>query len=87
MSLLKIVRSSSKLYRKIPLRTVLIVPFVVQIVGTVGLVGYFSFRNGQQAVNDLILQLQNSTSTRVQQYLSQYIAEPLKINEINVYTL
>ena len=87
MSLLKIVRSSSKLYRKIPLRTVLIVPFVVQIVGTVGLVGYFSFRNGQQAVNDLILQLQNSTSTRVQQYLSQYIAEPLKINEINGYAL
>jgi len=28
------------------LRTVLIVPFVLQILGAVGLVGYLSFRNG-----------------------------------------
>jgi len=43
----------NKVGGNIPLRTVLIVPFVLQILGAVGIVGYLSFRNGQQAVNDL----------------------------------
>ncbi len=35
------------------LRTTLIVPFVVLILVSVGLTGYLSIRNGQQAVNDV----------------------------------
>ncbi|WP_421656041.1 hypothetical protein [Leptothermofonsia sp. ETS-13] len=42
---------------KFRLRTTLVLPFVLQIMTAVGLVGYLSFRNGQQAVNDLIIQL------------------------------
>ena len=80
----KLFRSSIQTFNKIPLRTVLILPFVVQIFGAVGLVGYLSFRNGQQTVDDLILQLQTGTSTRVQQYLTQYMETPRQINEINV---
>lgn len=37
------------LNRRLPLQAVLVVPFVVQIFAAVGLVGYLSFRNGQQA--------------------------------------
>ncbi|MEG4918442.1 MULTISPECIES: hypothetical protein [unclassified Microcoleus] len=33
--------------RKFQLRTALVVPFVLQIVAAVGLVGYLSFGNGQ----------------------------------------
>ncbi|NJL90055.1 MAG: response regulator, partial [Coleofasciculaceae cyanobacterium SM2_1_6] len=73
--------------RSISMRLILIVPFVAQIVATAGLIGYLSLRNGQQAVSNLVLQLQNSTSTRIQQYLSQYMAEPRKINEINRHAL
>ncbi|NES80361.1 MAG: hypothetical protein F6K10_02240 [Moorea sp. SIO2B7] len=43
----------SKISRQIPLQTVLVVPFVIQIFATVGLVGYLSFRNGQKVVEDL----------------------------------
>ena len=42
---------------KPPLGVVLIVPFVREIVGAVGLVGYLSFRNRQKAVNNLASQL------------------------------
>jgi hypothetical protein len=51
---------------RLPLRTVLIVPFVLQMAGTVGLVGYLSFRNGQQAVNDVASQLRNEISDRIE---------------------
>jgi len=72
-----------KLSRKINLRTVLIVPFVLQIVGAVGVVGYLSFKNGQKAVNELAVQLQRELTNRVEERLSNYLDVPHLINQIN----
>lgn len=69
---------------KSDLRTVLVVPFVLQIAGTVGLVGYLSFRNGQQAVNDLANQLLGQVGNRVEQHLDQFLATPTEINQTNL---
>ncbi|MEG4283480.1 ATP-binding protein [Microcoleus sp. A006_D1] len=77
----------SKILDKLPLRTVLIVPFVVQIVGTVGLVGYLSFRNGQQAVNNLASQLMSEVSLRVEQNLEVYLTTPHQINQSKLDTV
>ncbi|NEU81847.1 hypothetical protein [Nostoc sp. UIC 10630] len=41
------------LIHRLPLRSLLIVPFVLQIFAAVGLTGYISLRNGQKAVNDV----------------------------------
>jgi len=68
---------------KIRLRTALIVPFVLQILAVVGLVGYLSFKNGQKAVNDLATQLQEETSARIQEKLDNYLASPHLINQLN----
>jgi sigma-B regulation protein RsbU (phosphoserine phosphatase) len=73
--------------RKFSLRTLLIVPFVVQIFGTVGLVGYLSFRNGQQAVNELASQLRDELTARIQQQLQSYVETPFLINQINATSL
>ncbi|HBL10416.1 MAG TPA: guanylate cyclase [Cyanobacteria bacterium UBA11162] len=69
---------------KVPLRTVLIVPFVLQICVVVGLTGYLSYRNGQQAVNNLVSQLQDEVSDRIDQHLDTYLAAPNQINQINL---
>ncbi len=66
-----------------PLRALLIIPFVLQIFAAVGLVGYLSFRNGQQAINQLARQLQHEVANRVDQHLDTYLALPHQINEIN----
>ncbi|MEG4806443.1 ATP-binding protein [Microcoleus sp. F8-D3] len=71
----------SKMSDKLPLRTVLIVPFVLQIVGAVGLVGYLSFKNGQKAVNNLASQLMSEVSLRVEQNLQVYLTTPHQINQ------
>ncbi|MEG3839305.1 ATP-binding protein [Microcoleus sp. herbarium14] len=70
-----------KILDKLSLRTVLIVPFVLQIVGAVGLVGYLSFRNGQKAVNNLAGQLMSEVSLRVEQNLQVYLTTPHQINQ------
>ena len=50
---------------RVPLKTVLIVPFVLQTSITVGLVGYLSFKNGQQTVNNLAHELMIQASDRI----------------------
>jgi hypothetical protein len=76
-------RRIASLFGKVPLRTILLVPFVVQLVGAVGLVGYLSFRNGQQAVNDVASQLHREISDRIEQNLRTLIATPHLVNETN----
>jgi hypothetical protein len=70
-------------FKKVPLRLVLIVPFVLQISVAVGIVGYLSFRNSQQAVNNLAHQLMNKVSRLVDQHLDTYLATPHQVNQIN----
>jgi signal transduction histidine kinase len=67
----------------LPLQLVLIVPFVLQIFGAVGLVGYLSLRNGQQAVNELADQLMARTSRSVDQHLTTYLSLPHKLGQTN----
>lgn len=70
--------------KNIPLYIVLIVPFVLQIFGTVGLIGYLSLRNGQKAVNDLAIQLQHEVSDRVALHLDNYLKTPLQLQQISL---
>ncbi len=76
-------RVIAKISGKVPLRTILIVPFVVETVAVVGVVGSVSLRNGQQAVNEVATQLRGEVTTRVQQYLQNYLDVPHTINQIN----
>jgi signal transduction histidine kinase/ActR/RegA family two-component response regulator len=65
--------------KKISLRIVLIVPFVLQIFATVGLTGYLSLRNGQKAVNDIADRLREETSGRISNHLDSYMSTPQKL--------
>jgi len=65
-----------------PLRLVLVVPFVVQIFAAVGLTGYLSLRNGQEAVNDLANQLHTEVCDRIIGHLNSYLATPHLLNQI-----
>lgn len=67
----------------LPLRWILLVPFVVQTVGTVSLVGLLSFRNGNAAVGDLAAQLRTEATARVQEHLRGYLAEPAAVAQDN----
>ncbi len=66
----------SKLIGNVPLRAILIVPFIVQIVAAVGTIGYLSFRSGQKAVNDMAVQLQEEVSDRTKQQVLSYLERP-----------
>jgi PAS domain S-box-containing protein len=73
-----------KLYiGRLSLGRALVIPFVLQIVTATALVGYLSFKNGQQAVEIMANQLMTEVGSRVNLYLSNYLATPPQINRIN----
>ncbi|MBD2185340.1 PAS domain S-box protein [Aerosakkonema funiforme] len=77
----------SQVLGKIPLRIVMIVPFVLQITAAVGIVGYVSFQNGQKAVKDLANKLMDETTGRIEQNLHTYLEIPHRVNKIKLDAL
>jgi len=80
-------RSDSKVSPSLPLRLVLVIPFVIQIFTAVGLTGYFSLMNGKKAVNNVASQLRTEITGRVQSYLNNYLAIPHQINTANAHAI
>lgn len=70
-------------FSKVNLKTFLIIPFVVQIITAVGLVGYISYKNGHDAVEEIADHLMREKSDRIHQYLDTYLSTAQKINYIN----
>ncbi|NET42803.1 hybrid sensor histidine kinase/response regulator [Okeania sp. SIO2B3] len=69
---------------KLPLRLVLIIPFILQIFAAVGLVGWFSFRNGRQAVNNVVDQLKQELTERVEATVLSFLKVPHQVTRINL---
>jgi signal transduction histidine kinase/DNA-binding NarL/FixJ family response regulator len=74
----------SKPKYKLSLRSLLIVPFVLQIFVAVGLTGYFSLRNGQKAVNDVASQLRQEMSDRLNLQVLNYLEQPYIAGQVIV---
>jgi signal transduction histidine kinase/DNA-binding response OmpR family regulator len=69
-------KSNANPPKTLPLRLVLVVPFVLQIFATVGLTGYLSLRNGQKAVNEVSSQLRKEMSDRINLQVLNYLERP-----------
>ncbi|MEE3715281.1 EAL domain-containing protein [Tumidithrix elongata RA019] len=64
------------------LRSILVIPFVLQIVVAVGLTGWLSLQNGQKAVNEVATKLRSEVTARIQERLLAYIEIPPLVNQI-----
>ncbi len=69
--------------RRISLRAALLVPFLLQIFGAVGITGYLSIQNGQRTVNDMATRLEKATSKQIGQQLDGYLPLVPKLAQIN----
>ncbi|MEG4025561.1 ATP-binding protein [Microcoleus sp. S13C4] len=84
MTLIASENELAKSPQKIPLRVVLVVPFVLQIFAAVGLTGWLSLRNGKTAVNNVTSQLRTEVVARINQQLNTYLETPHLVNAISV---
>jgi class 3 adenylate cyclase len=66
------------------LRTALVVPLLLQIMGTVSLVGWLSFRSGERSISTLAAQLHVEVAERTRERIRTYIEVPQLVNRVNV---
>jgi PAS domain S-box-containing protein len=71
------------LLKNISLYWVMLIPFVVQIFGAVGLVGYLSYRTSESAIDKLASQIMNEVGDRIDQNIINYLSKPNEINRNN----
>ena len=72
---------------KIPLKFVLVIPFLLQISIVVGLIGWLSFRNGQKAINKLATALRKEVAAHIHEQVDNYLQTPHFINQLNAYAV
>ena len=68
-------------------RTLLIVPFVLQVVGITSLVDYLSYCSSQKAIEDLAYQLTTETSHRIAEKLDSYLQRAHQSNTARIAAL
>jgi signal transduction histidine kinase len=72
-----------KLVGKVPLRFFLLIPFIVIVITIGGLIGWFSWHNGQQLVSEVAYQLANGISERIKKSLETHLQTLYTINAAN----
>ncbi|MCW6035285.1 PAS domain-containing protein [Spirulina subsalsa FACHB-351] len=73
--------------KPLPLYLILAVQFTTQTLGIVGLVGYLSYRSGEQSVEYLAHQLIRESGRRVTLYLEKTLAIPHLVNQLNAQAI
>ncbi|MCX5934273.1 MAG: hypothetical protein NTU99_05710 [Pseudanabaena sp. LacPavin_0818_WC45_MAG_42_6] len=74
----------TKPFKYVPLKIVLIVPFVIQICLASGVIGLFTFRNGQQKVSAIASSLSSEMGDRISIELNSYLKLTPNINQANI---
>ncbi len=69
---------------RISIKTILILPFVAQIVLAAGVTGWLALNYGQAAINKTSQQYRQETTERIGHKLDDYAAVPRQISEINL---
>ncbi|ALG67861.1 ATP-binding protein [Beggiatoa leptomitoformis] len=80
-------QTTNRILAVFPLRVVLIVPFLAQLIITVGLVAWLSFANGQKAVQELSQALRSEITQKIQQNLADYLSVPFYVVKNNLALL
>ncbi|MFO8040750.1 MAG: ATP-binding protein [Sodalinema sp.] len=70
-----------RLSSRIPLRLVLVIPFLLEITVIVGLTGWFSLNKGRQAVHNLVSRLAQEKSDRIETEIAKFLDVPLTVNQ------
>ncbi|MDJ0713233.1 MAG: EAL domain-containing protein [Prochloraceae cyanobacterium] len=74
MVVLKHLRAyTSKFFNKASLKTILIVPFVMQVSAAVGVISYLSYTNSKKTVDDLAVKLSDRATSNVKEQVLNYL--------------
>ncbi|MGI0480802.1 ATP-binding protein [Geminocystis sp. CENA526] len=72
---------------QIPLKWILIVPFVLQVGLSVGIVSYLSYRSGQKSIENVSQDLMIEIGEKIEKHLDSYLQTAQQVNLLNKQVL
>ena len=73
---------NGSIFRHLSLRVLIVVPFVIQVSVAVGLTGWLSMRQGQQAVNQVASQLRDAVTHHIEYKLEELVSDSHLVNQL-----
>jgi len=73
-----------RILNQLPLKFVLVIPFVIQMVIVAGVIGWLSYLNGRAAIEDMANQLRQEITSRIQDKVQNFLAIPSTIDHFNL---
>lgn len=83
----KLNQSSRTGFVSIPLRSLIVIPFVLQTFVAVGLTAWLSLRNGREAVNNVASQLRTEASNNIENQFNHYFEQLYSLFDLVVADL
>ena len=71
----------------IPLRSLLVIPVVAQVIVAISVTGWLAYRNGQHAIQTMACQRLSDTGDRLREHLNTYTAIPPLVTQSNADAL
>ena len=69
--------------KHISLFSLLVVLFIIEVSIIVGSIGYLSYKNGKEAVNDISSTLRKEIAFKIEEHIKHYLSTPEIVNNIN----
>ena len=74
----------SRIFSRLPLKFLLVVPFVIQIVLLVGVMGWLSYLNGQATIEDMANRLRQEITGHIRDKISNFLSIPATVDHFNL---
>lgn len=76
-------RLISRICNQLPLKFILVIPFIMQIVIVVGVFGWLSYLSGQAAIQEMANQLRQEITDHIKEKVATFLAVPSTVNHFN----
>lgn len=77
----------SRIFIQLPLKFILVIPFVIQIMLIVGMIGWLSYTSGQASIKDMATQLRQEITSHIKDKVLNFLSIPTTINHFNQLAL
>lgn len=73
----------SRILNRLPLKFVLVVPFIIQVTVIIGLIGWLSYLSGQTAIQEMANQLRQEITDHIEEKVATFLDIPSTVNYFN----
>ncbi|MEK7990702.1 MAG: ATP-binding protein [Thiotrichaceae bacterium] len=76
-----------RIFNRLSLKFILVIPFIIQLIIVIGVVNWLSYSNGQATVREMLNQLRQEITSRINHEVETLLSIPPMVNHFNTLAL